>query len=256
MIFFENIKNSIDFWLRKRIKISRGNYSPKNEPKAEIFDNLAKEKEEKFLLKYNLAHLRENSTKVNYLENLYTIDLLENFLNPLPSKNLKILDIGSKNWSYAQGEYHFFKYNNFEKEIYLDGIELDANRLYLDLCSRFDYAQYYIKNLINARYIAGNFLNHRENYDYIVWVLPFVTTLPLLKWGLPLKHFQPEEMLKHAYNNLLPDGKILIVNQGEEEYKIQQKLCESLKIPYFGKGLFKSVFMDFQPERFITMIHK
>ena len=78
---FENIKNGIDFFIRNKTKFSRKNFV---------------EKDEKLLFR-------------NYLENLYTYDILEQCLKKYPSDTAKILDIGSKNWFYAKGEYSFFK---------------------------------------------------------------------------------------------------------------------------------------------------
>ena len=38
---------------------------------------------------------------------------------------MRILDIGSKNWFYATGEYRFF--DEFCKDFILDGVEIDAH---------------------------------------------------------------------------------------------------------------------------------
>ncbi|EKE04211.1 MAG: hypothetical protein ACD_20C00097G0028 [uncultured bacterium] len=263
-MFIKNLFNSLDFWLRRKIKFSRGTYFIKNEPKTELFDHLnnkdrqaAELKEREYFQRYNLYELKDNSTRRNYLENLYTIELLEQNLNPSPSnKDISILDIGSKNWFYAEGEYNFFKYANFDKTIQLTGIEIDAYRLYTNLYSRYDYAKAYIKNLENTSYIADDLMNHQGQYDYITWFLPFVTPNPLLNWGLPLKHFKPEDMLCKAYNLLKPGGKMLIVNQGEKEHLIQKKLLESLNINYDSKGEFESIFLYYNYKRFITVVNK
>ena len=130
---FENIKNSIDFFIRSKTKFSRKNFV---------------EKDEKLLFR-------------NYLENLYTYDIA------------KILDIGSKNWFYAKGEYSFFK--SFVQTPCLDGVEIDAFRLYSNLYSRYESAKFYTKNLKNTNYIAGDLLSISDTYDYIIWFLPFVT---------------------------------------------------------------------------------
>ena len=124
-MFIKNLFNSLDFWLRRKIKFTRGIYCIKNEPKIELFDHLnnkdsqaAELKEREYFQRYNLYKLKDNSTRRNYLENLYTIELLEQNLNPSPSnKDISTLDIGSKNWFYAEGEYNFFKYANFDTDV-------------------------------------------------------------------------------------------------------------------------------------------
>ncbi|MDD3012772.1 MAG: hypothetical protein PHC34_03630 [Candidatus Gastranaerophilales bacterium] len=262
--FIKNLHNYFDFWIRRHICLSRGNYYPSNEPKNGLFDQykderyiIASTKEKEYLERYQLQRLKDNSKKRIYLENLSIIEFFENYLNLKQANNeLKILDIGSKNWFYAEGEYNFFKYNSFEKNIDLTGIEIDAYRLYTDLYSRYDYASYYIKNLKNANYIVGDLLLHKENYDYIIWFFPFVTKEPLLNWGLPLKFFKPQNMLEHTYSLLKPNGTLIIVNQGEEEYIEQENLIKELNIPYSKKGSFKSIFLDFSFGRYVTIIQK
>jgi hypothetical protein len=263
--FIKNFYNSIDFFLRQKIKLKR-KYIGKNEPKNNLFPDfseekrqIAEEKEKFYLEKYNLNYLKNNSTQRNYLENLATIELLEKVMDNegfLTSEStIKILDIGSKNWFYAAGEWSFFK-SNINKEIYLDGIEIDAFRVYSDFHTRWDYANFYIKNLKNTRYIAGDFLKHNEKYDYILWFFPFVTEFPLQEWGLPLSKFKPLEMLRHAYGCLNSDGKILIVNQDEKEYQIQEGLIKELSCSYEKKGDIKNSFIEYERSRFATIIYK
>ncbi|OGH99896.1 MAG: hypothetical protein A2039_04465 [Candidatus Melainabacteria bacterium GWA2_34_9] len=282
---FKNLYNEIDFFFRKNIRLKR-KYTGKNELKENLFEHfsgekkqLAKEKEIFYLKKYQLQEFKTNSTCRNYLENLAVIELLENFLAPTPEKNVvKILDIGSKNWFYASGEWSFFKYKLEEflgysrvtalrvgeaapsasarNPLFLDGIEIDAFRVYSDFHTRYDYAQYYIKNLANTRYITKDFLQHNEKYDYIIWFFPFVTEFPLQEWGLPLSKFKPSEMLKHAYDSLNSGGKMLIVNQDEKEYAIQENLLKNLNLHYEKKGDFKNSFLEYEHKRCVTIVFK
>ncbi len=256
----KNLRNKIDFFLRKSIRFSR-EYKEKNESKENLFDYLpdekkfiAQKKEKLYFEKYCLDQLKNNSTLRNYLENLATIELLENHIK-VDRKTPKVLDIGSKNWFYAAGQYNFFKYNNFEKEIRLDGIEIDAFRVYSNFYTRRDYALYYSKGLKNCRYICGDLLNHQEKYDYIIWFFPFVTEMPLLEWGLPLKVFKPSEMLQHAAGLLNPGGMILTVNQDKDEYLIQQELIKKLQLNYKKKGKFNNSFLEYKHNRYVTLIH-
>ncbi|OGI02173.1 MAG: hypothetical protein A2Y25_04860 [Candidatus Melainabacteria bacterium GWF2_37_15] len=196
MRFFKNLHNEIDFFFRKNIKLSR--------------------------------KIKEN---IEQTETSHITEWLQNLIN-VEKNNIKILDIGAKNWYYVKELYNFFKFNNFEKEIWLDGIEIDAFRVYIDLHTRYDHAMYYSKDLKNCRYIAGDFLKHNEKYDYITWFYPFVTENPLLEWGLPLSTFRPLEMLQHAVASLKPGGIIIIKNQDEKEYIIQENLFQQLNVSY------------------------
>lgn len=253
--YFQNFKNIIDFFLRQHLNISRKNYYIENEPKDGLFDTKELIEREKILIeKFDLDYLKSNSTRQNYLENLYTIDLLDTYLNVDYQDNLEVLDIGCKNWFYVKGEYFFFK--KYCGNLILDGIELDANRLYSNFYTRAEVAKFHIKNLENTYYIAGNLLEHNKKYDYMVWFLPFVVESPLIKWGLPKKYFLPEKMLVHAYNLLNINGQILIINQGAVEYKAQKALCEKLNILYKPLGEIKSGFLEYQNSRYAILIKK
>lgn len=244
--FIQNLKNNIDFFLRQHLSFSRKNYFEKNESKERVSSD------EYLSEKFDLNYLKSNSTTQNYLENLYIIDILNKFLNINFQETLNVLDIGCKNWFYAKGEYAFFK--KYCKNLYLDGIELDGNRIYSNFYSRAEVAKFHIKNLDGTTYIQKNFLEHNKKYDYIIWILPFVTEEPLLKWGLPKNCFYPEKMLLHAYNSLNFEGKVLIINQGEVEYKIQQELCEKLNLSYTLLGEIQSDFSTYKNKRYAILI--
>jgi hypothetical protein len=251
----QNLKNNIDFFLRNHIKLSRKNYFEENENKEGLFATQKALEREKFLFeKYNLDYLKNNSTKQNYLENLYIMDLLDKYFKVSLHNNLSVLDIGCKNWFYAKGEYFFFK--KYCDNLILDGIELDANRLYTNLYSRSETAKFYVKSLQGANFLEGDFLKHEKKYDYLMWILPFVFQYPHAKWGLPNKYFQPEKMIVHAYNLLNEGGKIFVVNQGECEYEEQKKLCNKLKIKYSCVGEFQSDFVKYEINRYLIIIEK
>lgn len=223
---FNEIRNNIDFFIRNATKFSRKNFVETNE------DMLLRNKQ----------------------ENLYTLDVLENHFTQKTLPKISALDIGCKNWFYAKGEYEFFK--SFCKDFELDGIELDAYRLYSNLYTRYEVAKYYTKELQNIHYIVGNLLNLNKKYDYVIWFLPFVTKDPLVAWGLPKRFFCPEKLLKHAYKLLNPDGQMLIVNQGEKEAGIQRDLLDKLNIPYTELGEIKNKHFQYQNKRFGYLVNK
>lgn len=223
---FDDFKNSIDFFIRNKTRFSRKNFVEKN----------------------------KNLIERNALENEYTKDVLSQFFKKNQKENLKILDIGSKNWFYAKGEYEFF--NLFSSDFFLTGVELDAYRLYSNFYSRYEVAQYYIKDLKNTKYLVDDLLNIQGKFDYITWFLPFITITPLLFWGLPKKYFKPEKMLMHAYNLLSENGQMLIVNQGESEARIQKELLEKLNINFVELGKIKSEFFEYKNERFGFLVEK
>ena len=214
----EDFKNQIDYFIRSKTKFSRKNY------KGEIGNQ----------------------------ESLYVFNLLEKYLFPDFCSDLRILDIGSKNWAYVKGEYDFFK--KYCNNLYLDGVELDAYRLYSNFYSRYEVAKFYTKNLKNTKYYAKNLLDIQGKYDYIIWLLPFVTQYPLMKWGLPKKYFMPEKLLEHAYNLL--NRQMVVINQGEVEAEIQQKMLDSAGIKYKSLGKIEDSNLIFKISRYGFLVSK
>ena len=222
----DDLKNNFDFYLRNNFCFYRKNFVEKNQ------------------------ELIERNVK----ENLYTKDVLERYFKKSEKTNIKALDIGSKNWFYARGEYEFF--SNFAKEFSLDGVELDAYMLYSNFYNRFEVAKYYTKNLKNAKYIAGNLLDIHKKYDYIIWFLPFMLYEPHKMWGLPKKYFYPEKLLAHAYNLLCEQGQMLIVNQGETEAQKQKEMFDKLGVEYVDLGEVKSEYFQYKHKRFGFLVRK
>ena len=220
----KDIRNNIDFFLRTKTKFSRKNFVEKNEDLIER----------------------------NRLENLYTKSVLESGFEKKNFSKINVLDIGCKNWFYAKGEYEFFE--SFCNDFCLDGVEIDAYRLYSNFFSRYEVAKFYTKGLKNTNYISGNLLDLNKKYEYIIWFLPFVTKEPHQYWGLPKKYFYPEKLLKHAHNLLSKNGQMLIINQGEEESIVQRELLEKLGIKYKDLGEIKNEFFEYKNKRFGILV--
>ena len=255
--FLDNLKNRFDFFMRSHITFSRKNYTEKGVNKGVNPENIFENHEQKELFnsleqKYDLTPLYKLN-KINFLTNMYYLSIFDKYLTS-GKNNISVLDIGSKNWNYAGSEYVFF--NHFSKDISLTGIELDGYRLCTNFYNRQEIAKFYTKNLPNTKYIIGDFMEHNEKYDYIIWILPFITEYPHIKWGLPLKYFKPEEMLKHAYSLLNENGEMLIINQGEEEYKIQTDMYKKLSLNYNPLGEVESIYSPFKNRRFCSKILK
>lgn len=223
---FENLKNTIDFFLRSKTRFSRKNFT----------------------------ECSNEALERNNLENNYTLDVLEQFFSKSEKKHLRVLDIGSKNWFYVKGEHSFFK--SFCEDFILNGVELDAYRLYSNFYSRYETAMFYKKGLENTNYIADDLLNLNNQYDYIIWFLPFVIKEPHVMWGLPDKYFCPKKLLEHAYSLLEKNGQMLIINQGEVEAQVQKQLLDESGIKYEEKGIVKSEFLQYKNNRYAFLIQK
>ena len=202
----------------------------------------------------DVLNLLDKLGNILHIKTPTRIELFDKYLNPVSQMKLQVLDIGSKNWFYAGGEYFFFKY--FCDSLKLDGVELDAYRLYTSLYSRYEVAKFYSKGLDGAEYIVGNLLDINKKYDYIIWFLPFVLEYPLIKWGLPLDEFRPLELFKHAYSLLNTRGVMFILNQGIEEYEEQQDIFRNIGIEYKLLGKVESSFLEYKYDRYASIVIK
>jgi len=253
VVFLDDLKNRFDFFLRNHLTFSRKNYNEK----ADNLNSLIHEDNKHYFINlqksYDLEFLKPSAKRI-FLENLYFLNLFNEYFSKSIKQNAYILDIGSKNWSYVKSEHLFFK--SFCQNFTLNGIEIDPYRVCSNLYNRFEIAKFYTKGLANTNYIAGDLIQHQKKYDYIIWILPFITQKPLLKWGLPLKYFKPDKMLLHAYDLLNENGEMIIVNQGEEEYKIQKDLNSRLNLQaqYFGE--IEDNFNLFKNKRYCSKIIK
>ena len=223
---FEFLKNEIDFFIRNKTKFSRRNFVEKSEKILQLIEQ----------------------------ENNYIYEILNNYFKKNERNKTQILDIGSKNWSYAKGQHKFF--STFCSDFSMDGVELDAHRLYPNFYSRYEAAKFYTRGLKNTNYICSNLLDINKKYHYITWILPFLSEYPLKKWGLPKRFFQPEKLLKHAYNLLENNGQMIIINQGEKEANIQKNLLKKLNIPFIFLGEIKNKNYPYPQKRYGYLIYR
>lgn len=260
-----NLFNTVFFNLRSKIAFSRPIKSLSNENKEHIFTDILTKNEAKRLLKtYYMADIYNNSSIINYKETLYTVKLLEDVFDSAQIidniSSLDILDVGSKNFSYARALYSFFSYykTTIKREICLDGVEVDPFRIMSDFHSRYDYAMYNINKLPNTRYITTDLLELTgKSYDLITWFLPFLTETPLIKWGLPIGYLKPEQMLEKAIDLIRPNGIILLVNQTEREKIIQLKIIKDLGLSYIEiEKPYTNIFSPYKFERYVTLVKK
>lgn len=203
---------------------------------------------ERLQAEYQLEDWPQLCNQIEYIENLYLLDILNQHLGHSSKKGVG-LDIGCRNFShlpavtaFAPGPWH--------------GVELDADARYWNGYTRSAYGQWMAKQREGCRYIPGSLLDIEGSYNTIVWVLPFVFPEPLHHWGLPPRFFQPVELLHHAWKLLSNDGVMLIVNQGEAEAEEQEKLFKSAAIKARSLGEIRSVFSPFKQQRYGWEVRK
>ncbi|MSP26781.1 MAG: hypothetical protein EXR75_16890, partial [Myxococcales bacterium] len=218
--------NAVRFALRRTLRFRRGTPTLVDETKEALFDYLtgaertdAETRERELCRRYQLEALRGRSTRIDYRENLYVLDALEQLMGEHPlgastaaAQSLRVVDVGSKNFSYAFALERFMSRHASTppRVVQLTGVELDGFVVYRDFYSRADYAGAYLAQLPDgaARYEVADFCEFPGVFDVVTMFFPFVTESALLSWGLPLGSFAPENILRHALA-VAPSGLLL-----------------------------------------------
>src|SRR4051812_15250801 len=117
MLAFSRIPgNAFSFWIRQKLRWSRGRPELPHESKENLFDYLEDDSERAFAVareqelraRYGLDDLERASTQAIYRKNLYLVDLLERAvqgltLPDLGARPLRAVDVGAQDWHYVFG---------------------------------------------------------------------------------------------------------------------------------------------------------
>jgi SAM-dependent methyltransferase len=263
--WFSNLRNTADYSLRQKIGWKRRGLSFENEPKNGLFRHLPEtdrqraEERSSYLLKtYHLPRFRDASTRDNYLENLYYLDMLEKALTEskqtLP-ESIDAADIGPSSWFYVQALHALLSWWSYpqQRKVKLSGYEADPYRLYSNFYSRHDHARAHIRDLMDANYFAEPFHFQPVRFDLITMLFPFVFIDDHLGWGLPTKFFRPQNMMADAWQSLKPGGILIVVNQGEKEHMAQRAMMEELGIHILTAFKHESLFYSYEHDRFVMV---
>lgn len=128
---------------------------------------------------------------------------------------LEVLDVGAKDFVAGPVIERFLSRHQLPAHVH--GIEIDAHRRMRNLRSRADYASYFLGTMQNGTFHAMDFLQWRGKADVIVMLNPFVIPEPLLRWGLPLRHFRPAAIFAHCRRVLGSDGVLITCAPTEHE---------------------------------------
>ena len=232
----DTVRNAVEHPLRQLIRWQRGAPRFPNESKQGLFAHLpaneqkqANDTAKRLHSDFHLQHLRENSSADNYRLNLFYLEMLERALSeagPKIPQTIHAADIGPSDWFYVQALYAALKWWNSPtgRTVRLTGYEADAYGMYANLFSRYDLAHGYMNGLEEVRYIPRKFTRQTAKFDLITMLFPFVHLKDHLTWGLPLRRFNPVELLRDAMASLKPGGVLVIVNQGETEHFAQRDM--------------------------------
>jgi hypothetical protein len=179
-------------------------------------------------------------------ESLYVLDVLATHLPPgLPEG--RGLDVGAKNGCTLPGLVTATGRP-------FDAVELDAHRRYLWGSTRRVYGEALARRFEGSRFIGGSVADQPGPWAVVTWFLPFLTPEPLAAWGLPSRFLAPEALLRHVLGSVVPGGVVLIVNQGEEEAALQQRLLEQVGARFTSLGRIDCALSPFRLARFGLLV--
>ena len=197
---------------------------------------------------YDLSAWPRLCTPREFIANLYVLDILD---KTFPDKPLcaSALDVGSAKWWYLPALKAFLSTP-------WTGIELSANQRGKRFDNWLAHAEYFCNAYHDACYHNMCITELKQRYSFITWFLPYVALNPLISAGLPEYYFDPAGLLRHVWNRLEPGGVLFIVNQGEAEAILQQKILTFERLDHKSTGKLTSSVKPFQYERFGWVIHK
>lgn len=265
---WQDLRNRLDYPLRQRLHWQRHGYRLANEAKANLYRHLpaaarqaAEQRVERLCADYDLEYLAGHSPADNFRENLYYLDLLETAFERggvrLPQPVLAA-DIGVSHWFYVQAYAALLRGWQTEtpRQISLHGYEADPYRMYADFASRYDHALAHLEGVPGSEYHPQAFATQAGRFDLVSLLFPFVFISDHLDWGLPGSHFQPESLLRSAWESLKAGGWLVIVNQGEAEHAAQRRAIDALGAPVAAAYRHDSTLYTYDLPRYVLVCAK
>lgn len=255
------LRNWVDFPLRQAIRWRRKGCRLPMEAKEGLFPSDSLAEAERLVDTYQLQNWERQSGRTDFAASLFYLQMLERALVEarvdLPD-SLVALDAGCGDWFYVQALYKLLGRSNgkFPRQVELDGVELDAYRLYAGFHSRRDWAEAFAAGLEGARYIPGDIRQYRRPVDIAFLLFPFLFEGELQRWGLPRRFLRPAELLRHVYGLLRPGGILLIANVGAAEREEQHRLLAEAGVPIPWWACHTSPIFPYRQERYITVVRK
>lgn len=191
--------------------------------------------------------------RANFQENLHVVGLVETALASHASDlgaELSVLDVGAKDWHYLPGLWRFLRRIGAPEGRSLDltGIELDPYFRYGDGYTRYDYAQAYMRDCPECRYVTGDVREHTGRYDLALVLFPFWREREVLDWGLPGAYFDIDGLLAHVRGLVRPGG-LLLVSAFRSEEPWAEPTFRRLGWEALDQGEWRSPFVRTTPAR-------
>ena len=243
-------RNSFDFFLREKLPFSRQRYSESgiNLPRELLKLSSADAHQVEALVdRYQLTPYLDHLSYHSFLDNIVHLLLLDSVSKYMSvTAEAKVLDVGSKNFSYCVAIYEFLKQVHRSQSgggigscfFDIQGIELDVKRMYSSFYSRETCGEYYCRLIPRAKLLHGDVLRESLSgpYTVITHFYPFIEMSSLLDFGLPSKYFRPIEIFRRLFQCLEPGGRFFLANTTRDEYLHSRSLLEACQFVHLGSA--------------------
>tara|TARA_B100000530_G_scaffold305387_1_gene228851 strand:+ start:377 stop:1165 length:789 start_codon:yes stop_codon:yes gene_type:complete len=234
-----------DWWLKGRLRWSA---PARIDPVGDLEPWLAdlpenqRARAEALRERYDLSSWSTGCDREDVELNLYHLDILDQHLSDVPAPT-RALDVGCRAW------WNLPANHAFRPAPWL-GIELDGHQRYVDGATRAGLARRRTELFEGASYRTGSVTELDGPYDLIVWLLPYITPGAFGADRLPRRYFSPDALLDHVLGLLSEQGTLLIINQGEDEARVQRELLASRSVEVTELGRLESPWPAFETERY------
>lgn len=250
---------NLDYPLRQAFRFRRGGIRLVGEPKDGLFSPEAAARADALVRAYHLEAWAQISTRWSFPASMFYLDMLETAFREggvtLPDR-VRVLEAGPSEWFYVRPLYALLERFGTEtpREVWLDGVEVDAFHINRDLHSVYDWAQAFSEGLPHVRYLAQDVRSYSERVDLALMMFPFLFPEDHLKWGLPRRYLKPSDLLAHVWGRIGPGGYLVIANQGVAERDTQHRLLAEQGLPIAWSGRHDTPIFHYEPERYVTVV--
>lgn len=252
---------NVDYPIRQLVRWRRSGRVFEPEPKDGLIAPEARADVDRLVAAYGLEAWRDASRRDDYEASLWYLQMIERGFEAAGVRlgpDVTVLDAGPSNWFYVQPLYGFLQRHGAEspRSVALDGVEVDAFRLYSNMHSRYDWAMAFSEGLPGVRYLTHDVRRYDRPVDVAFMLFPFLFPKDHLKWGLPKGMLRPGELLAHVTALVKPGGWLVIANHGAAEREAQHRLLAEagLEIVWWDRHF--SALFEPEPERYLTVVRK